>query len=156
MSELDPTIVITERVEKRWRQLNGVVLETVTEGLKYLNVVHLAGMAGVLSFMGATKATGLALVLAFACFFLGAAAVGFCYLYRLKHFSALVNGWNDDTRDHFSGGMEWSDVVERDHLRSRLRHDFGMYVAIAAYVLILLGGIAGFMGVYQHASSGVH
>ncbi|KVS39016.1 hypothetical protein WK35_29060 [Burkholderia vietnamiensis] len=50
----------------------------------------------------------------------------------------------------FSGddSMHWGSVLKRDGQRTDVRHDFGVYAAMASYVCFLLGGMSGFWGVY--------
>lgn len=140
---------IKESVQRRFEQLNGIVLDTVTEGLKFLTLVHLGGMGGVLSFMGAVKGSNPWLVSAFVCFFVGACCVGLTYLLRYFHMTKLLDKYLGDVDAHYSDpdAMHWGKVVQRDKQRVDEKFDFALCTAILSLLAFGGGGLSSFFGV---------
>lgn len=138
-----------ESVRLRFEQLNGIVLDTVTEGLKFLTLVHLGGMGGVLSFMGAVKGSNPWLVSAFVCFFIGACCVGLTYLLRYFHMTKLLDKYLSDVDAHYSdpSAMHWGKVVQRDKQRVAVRFDLALCTAILSLLAFVGGGAFSFWGV---------
>jgi hypothetical protein len=144
-----------EAIRRRFDQLNGVVLETATDGLKFLNLIQLAGMAGILGFIGATKTSNPFLSTAFACFFAGVVCVALTYLYRYRHFGGLLAKYLGDVRAMHGGvnNMTWGKVIANDQQRTSGHIDFGLIPAILSLLLFIGGGAYGYFGVTEYTKS---
>lgn len=140
-------------VLRRFEQLNGVVLETASDGLKFLNLIQLSGMAGILSFIGATKFSSIYLSLAFGCFFVGVIFLGCAYLLRYLHFSSILGRYLQDVHDMNASvnDMTWGKVNVRDRHRTNRRFDFVLTFVILSLGLFVVGGAMGYLGVDSYA-----
>lgn len=134
--------------EQRFEQLNGIVLESSADGIKFLATINLGGLAAVLAFMGSMKTTHPFLTWGGAAFMCGLFEVGAIYLYRYTYMAWLLEGWNEDYKQVLRGRWPWDHAIKRDDLRQN-RIDWGAYLAVLSLLLFVGGATLAFLGAYD-------
>ncbi|MGO4308139.1 hypothetical protein [Cupriavidus sp. RAF12] len=135
---------------QRFEQLDGIVNESATDGLKFLATINLGGLAAVLAFMGSMKLTHLYLTGGGIAFMNGVFGVGTCYLYRYTYMAWLLDGWNRDYKGVMLGQREWRWAIVRDEQRCA-RFDWGAAIAVMSLLFFVTGATLAFMGAFQIA-----
>ncbi|MDX6011307.1 hypothetical protein [Cupriavidus necator] len=133
---------------QRFEQLNGIVVETATDGIKFLATINLGGLGAVLAFMGSMKIVHPLLSWGGAAFMCGLFEVGAIYLYRYTYMAWLLDGWNEDYKKVLLGRWEWVRAIDRDERRQK-QIDWGAYIAVLSLLLFLAGAWCAFQGAYD-------
>lgn len=133
------------RVEARWKQLNDLLLNIVTDGIKYLFYVNAGGCVAVLTFIGTAESArqlnwpwyvlGL--------FFIGLLFVGILNIARYHVVDCILRGWQKDVTVFYEGDLDYNDLSNQDDKRVA-KADWILCFAYLAFACFIGGGAVGF------------
>lgn len=138
------------RVEARWKQLNDLLLNIVTDGIKYLFYVNAGGCVAMITFIGTAEAIrqlnwpwyvlGL--------FFIGLLFVGMLNFTRYHAVDSILKGWQKDVGVFYDGNLEFHDMSNRDDERVA-KSNWLLIFAYLSFACFIGGGGVGFFNYHE-------
>ncbi len=138
------------RIDARWKQLNDLLLSTVTDGIKYLFYVNAGGCVAVVTFIGTAESVrqqnwpwyvlGL--------FFIGLLFVGFLNIARYHVIDSILKGWQKDVSIFYEGNLDYLVLSNEDDSRVA-KSNWILCFAYLAFACFIAGGGVGFFNYHQ-------
>lgn len=144
-----PQHILTEyinHVDSRWHQLNDLLLEIVSDGIKYLFYVNAGGCVAVITFIGTSDSVRQldwpwnVLCL----FFVGLVFVGLLNFSRYHVVDKLLFDWQKDVDVFYKGKLDFDEMGKRDDKRVG-KSRWILLFAYVSFGCFLAGGIVGFV-----------
>lgn len=139
-----------KRVESRWSQLNGMLVDVVQESIKYLFYVNAGGAVAIVAFIGNSENIRSLhwpwLVLSF--FFLGLIFVGILNFARYHVVDSLLKHWQLDVDKFYDDRIDFVELQSRDDIRVS-KTWWVPLIAYVSFTCFICGGIIGFLNYKQ-------
>ncbi|MBM3467982.1 MAG: hypothetical protein FJX71_00950 [Alphaproteobacteria bacterium] len=139
-------------LENRWKEAYQINTGYSNQGVSYLTYGHSGGIAVMLGFIGASEWASKVdwMIYSLICFSFGFLLVG-CFL-LFMYFKTLCDfkKFKQDRWNFLSGEMDYEKLINSDNERISKSHKYGVCIAIACFILLILGIIFSCRGFYVH------
>lgn len=134
--------------QRRWTQLNDLLVGFTEQVVKYIFSVNLAGAGATLTFLGAvSKLREFSWpYIAFTFFLGGLVLAGVLQVLMLHKAEYLLNGWKQDFQSFIESKVTWTELIDQDDDRVARFQVVPYLIGYGAFACFLIGVL---LSVYQ-------